>query len=148
MRRYQGEVITAAVFVVLAAYVIWDASRLPTGASLFPIFSAASILALSLYRIGSATLRRKPELREKLRFDWSYANMKPMAVFALTIGYVWLISILGYFSATLLYFIAGSLTLGMRNWRSLALTAGIMLPFIYGLFVLVLGARMPQGALL
>lgn len=145
MRRYHGELVTAAAIIVLAAYIFWDASSLPASGGLLPMFSTGSIIVLSLYWMTSVTVRRTIALREHIPFDWSYDNMKPMVVLALTLGYVLAIDPVGYFGTTTLYVVVTSVALGMRNWRSIALTLVILLPLMYGFFVMFLGARLPTG---
>lgn len=148
MRRYWGEVITCLVFIALASYVVWLAWDLPSGGGHFPIFAAGWIIILSAYWLVMAVWDRSGESGQRIVFDWSYDNMKPMVVLLATIGYVLVIFVLGYFTATALFLLVGAALLGMRNWRALALTAAVLLPTLYAFFVLFLGTSLPRGVLI
>lgn len=149
MRRYQGELVTAAAIIALAGWIFWDAHGLPSGGGLFPMFAAGSTIVLGLYWMASVVLRRSEEsLHERLPFDWSYDNLKPMVVFALTLGYVASIDILGYFATTTLFILVTSIALGMRRARSIVVTLVVLLPVMYAFFVMFLGAQLPRGLLI
>lgn len=148
MRRYWGEVIAAAVVMVLSAYVITVALGLPSGGGIMPIFAAGSTLALSAFWIVRSIKFRTPKASERIRFDWSYDNLKPMVIVAVTIAYVALIFALGYFAATALYLIVGSLVLGVTSWRMIAIAVLLLLPSMYLFFVILLAVNLPEGLLL
>lgn len=148
MRRYWAEAITSGSFIAIAAWVVFTAIDLPAGAGYFPIFSAVSVIALSAFWFISALMRRTPHLREKLSFDFSYDNFKPLFMLLLTVASIPVIFFLGYFVTTAIYFVVGALLLGVRDWRIVGLTALIMMPLMYGFFILFLGTHLPKGLLM
>lgn len=142
MRRHWGEIITATIIILMALYVVWEGWDLPSGGGIFPSFAAICTILLSLYWIATALLTGS---RDMIHFDFSFANIKPMLMLALTIGYVALIFVLGYFTATVVYLIVACLFLGVRNRLAIAATAIILMPAMYGFFVLFLGTTLPRG---
>ena len=72
----------------------------------------------------------------------------PLAAFVLMLGYVLLIEVLGFYSATVLFLIAFMYYMNVRSPLTLLSTTGILISFIYLLFSVALKVRLPVGLLL
>jgi len=55
---------------------------------------------------------------------------------------------LGFFTSTALYFIFTSFFFGVRNYKSLFLTLIILIPLMYGFFVIFLKTNLPKGIII
>ena len=65
---------------------------------------------------------------------------------ALSVIFYWLLSfVFGYFVMTFVFLLAAAWMSGIREVKTLATTAVFLLPALYGLFILILQADMPQG---
>ena len=66
----------------------------------------------------------------------------------IVVVYVLAIFRLGYFTASVLFLFASTLAVGIRNYRTIALTAAILFPLMYVFFEILLQANLPQGFLI
>lgn len=97
--------------------------------------------------IINSFISKKPELRERIRFDLSYSRIKPLLLCILVALHMWSIFKLGYFSSAILFLIIATLVVGIRQYRTVLLTAIILFPSMYVFFVLFLKANLPRGIL-
>ena len=148
MPRYWGERISAVVFILLAIYIGDMAREFPAGGGTFPLFAAGGVVVLSLLIIMDSFIGRDPERSAKIRLDFSYSAMKPVFVTAAVIVYVIAIFELGYFVSSALFLIGTSMMVGIRNPRTIVLTAVILFPVMYVFFEIFLHASLPQGLLI
>lgn len=147
MTRLWGEIITAIGMIAAAVGVIVIASDFPAGGDTMPLFCAFSVILLSIFMIAELIWRKKGELKEKIKFELNYSNIKPFILLAISIAYINLIFALGYFSATFVFLIVATLVVGVRNFRAIAITAVILFPAMYAFFEWFLQARLPAGVL-
>ena len=119
----------------------------PAGGQNFSNFAAVSIIAMSIVVIVKAVLSKAPEMRKLINFDFSWASNKQYFVAFSVIVYWALSFVIGYFVTTLLFLIAAAWMSGIREVKIIAITAATLLPALYGFFVLVLQADMPEGML-
>jgi len=86
------------------------------------------------------------------RLSFSVQNIveqaKPLLLTAAVIGYVLIIFELGYYTSSFLFLIIIAYVVGVRNLKTIALTAIVTLPLMYAFFELFLKAQMPRGVLL
>jgi hypothetical protein len=150
IRQEWHAIASSLLFIALAAYVIQVSASLPSLGGMMPSFAAGGIALFSAIRIVEALRGLRKPLREgEDRFvSVSPASLRPMGMLALSLAYVGLIFVTGFFSASLIFLVAASLFLGVRNWLAIALTAAILIPAMYAFFILFLNARLPAGLLI
>jgi hypothetical protein len=147
MRKYWGDRITGVVCICLSLYFGWLALEFPSGGGSFPLFAIGGTILLSLIMIINSFISKKPELRERIRFDLSYSRIKPLLLCILVALHMWSIFKIGYFSSAILFLIIATLVVGIRQYRTVLLTAIILFPSMYVFFVLFLKANLPRGIL-
>lgn len=145
MPRYIAEVIAASVIILIAVLIIREASGFPAGGGDFPVFAGAAVIAISSYWVISVLLSKAPEYRQKVTLDFSYDTLKPLVILALSIIYILAIPRLGYFLSTVLYMVIGSVILGIRDFRMVAISVIAVTGFLYVLFIVLLNFRLPAG---
>ena len=139
----------AAVMVLLSAALLVQAFMYPAGSSQFPrffmvlqlIFSA--ILFMGVLRLPSETSTNGGGMAAQLA-----ALRIPFQVFVAVSLYVVAIEHIGYFVATAI-FLSGSMYWFGRHRIPVLIgaSAGFILT-VYALFVMFIGARLPQGLLI
>lgn len=148
MPGYWGIRIAGAVYIVLCFYVGAQAMEFPAGGGTFPLFAEVSAILISGIMIASTFRPGAKDSGDRLDFRMTYSRVKPLLLLALSILYVLVIFELGYFASTLVFLFAASWTIGIRDLKTLAITALILLPTMYAFFVVFLHAPLPKGALL
>ncbi len=147
MRKYWGERAAAVICICLSVYFGWLALEFPAGGGTFPLFAAVGTIFLSLIMIANSFISKKPEWRERVRFDFSYDGMKPVLVCILVALHMWSMFHIGYFTSCVLFLFVATLIVGIRNYRAILVTAMILFPSMYAFFVVFLKARLPRGIL-
>jgi len=147
MPRYWGIRIAAAVYIVFCFYVGAQALEFPAGGGTFPLFAETCAILISGILIAGSFRSSARQEEDRIDFRLTYARAKPLLLLALSILYVLVIFELGYFVSTLLFLFLASWTIGIRNLNTVALTAAILIPAMYGFFVVFLQAPLPKGAL-
>jgi hypothetical protein len=56
--------------------------------------------------------------------------------------------VLGYFFTTFLFLVLASWLAGVRSVKTIAVTAIVLIPALYGLFAVLLQASLPEGILI
>lgn len=149
MKHIHLDVHIGAVLLLAAGYLYSLAMDMPDGPAMFPkllliilMLFAGVILAQGVV----VSLRARRDGQPLPRFFPRLGG--PMAVFALLVGYVVLIDVLGFFSATTLASALFMALFGLRRAGQIALVAlGVDL-FIYALFVWQLQIALPTGWLI
>jgi hypothetical protein len=145
MKRFWGDVIAAVGFIGLAGWIIWYSWGFPAGGQNFSNFAAISIIAMSIAMILKAVCSKDSDMKRLIIVDFSWASNKQYYV-ALSVIFYWLLSfVFGYFVMTFVFLLAAAWMSGIREVKTLATTAVFLLPALYGLFILILQADMPQG---
>lgn len=145
MPGYWGTRVAAGVYILFCVYVGRQALEFPVGGGTFPLFAEISAILISgIMILGSF----RPGAREKagtidLKLD--YGKAKPMLLCALTVLYVFAIFELGYFTSTTLFLFAAAWLVGIRDVRTILVTTVILIPLMYGFFVMFLSAPLPKG---
>lgn len=137
----------AILFMAAAAYLGWEALRFPAGGHLFPLFSCAGIICVAcvmLIRTWTAAGAGPSGKPNKL----SFAFLKPFVITAATVLYVLSMYGIGFYTASLAYFVIMSLSAGVRDFRKIALAAVVVFPLLYLLFEVLLRTGMPRGILI
>ena len=148
MKKIWKDRITAIVLILVSAYLTNQALEFPEKGGVFPIFSFMVIIICSAILFFS-TLSAKgsaPVPGAKLdKFSWS--DTKPYILVLLTLMMTLLFELLGYFVTTGLFLIFSSLIMGTKKYRTLFVTAVILLPVLYLFLVHGIQATLPKGIL-
>ena len=145
MQRFWGDVIAAFGFIGLAGWIMWYSWDFPAGGQNFSNFSVVCIIAMSIVMIVKAVFSKDPEMRRLIKVDLSWASNKQYFV-AVSVIFYWLLSfVFGYFVMTFVFLLAAAWMAGIRSAKTIAITAVFLLPALYGLFILILQADMPEG---
>lgn len=147
MRKYWGDRITGGICICLSIYFGWLALEFPAGGGTFPFFAAGGTIFLSLILIAISFISKKPDLRETIKFNFSYSSMKPVTLCILVALHMWSMFEIGYFTSCALFLVIATIMVGIRNYRAILATAIILFPSMYAFFVLFLKARLPRGIL-
>lgn len=146
MPRSWGIRLSAGIFILLALYLGYRAFEYPAGGGTFPLFSTGGVVLLSALLIATSF---DPRLRsERISFDVSFARLKPLLLAVLTFVYVIAMFHLGYFVTSAAFLVLAALLVGLRNYRTILVTAVILFPAMYGFFVVFLHAQLPTGILI
>ena len=146
MQRSWGIRITAGAFILLSAYLGRVALEFPAGGGIFPLFSIAGIMLLSVFLIVLSLGTRHGS--ERIVFDLSFSRLKPFLLAALTFVYIVAIFEIGYFVSSVAFLAVATIFLGIRNYWAILVTAVILFPAMYAFFVLFLRAQLPTGILI
>ncbi len=132
------------VLVAIAIGFFFLTNTLPEDSALFPRLVAFLLMGLSgIFLMG--TIRSK-ETDETSPFDKVYWRQL-LFIVGLSFVYIILIQVFGYFAATGLYIVVG--TMGLRiPFKSAAISATGTVAFLYLVFVVFLNVPLPKGFLL
>ena len=87
-----------------------------------------------------------PDIYEKsFALRLTRETLVPIAATAATVLYVFAIFWIGYFTSTLVYIVGFALAVGVRDYRTIAMTVLIALPLMYAFFEIFLQAGLPRG---
>ena len=148
MPSNMGERLCVVVFILQAAYGGVLASEFPHGGGISPLFSLYGMIFLSLIMLAETVFKRKPGDEQKIDFTLTFEKMKPLLVCLLVIAYLYLIFELGYYTSTVVFLIASTVLVGVRNYKAILLTGVILFPLMYAFFELFLQANLPMGILI
>ena len=143
--RYTGGILTIAaiclVGLVFLLLSLWFPIRGEVSAAVIPRLWVAGLLACCLYLLVR-TLRGREEA------DARAGDLGLVFRFmGLSVGYLVLIYLVGYYISTFLFLVAAVITLGYRHWLRLLAVAGGWVVFIYVVFFRVLYVPLPGGVL-
>lgn len=131
------------IMVILCAVFFYLTSGLSAEAALYPRFVLAMMVLLTLFFLVQSY--RIPGKSKKLFTGLEKKQF--IAVLAGSILYVYFIQIIGYFSATFLYFAGVMWALKVDKPRLFLVSIGFCM-FIFILFQHLLGVRLPKGLIL
>ena len=126
--------ISIGVIILSKEYTDY-ANRLPT-------FCAISIIAFSILDYFQNSKF------DNLKIQKTSINFRPYIILSISIIYVILIIQLGFFVSTIIYFIISSFYLGVKNYKHIFVTLIILIPLMYGFFVIFLKTSLPKGLLI
>lgn len=147
MPGYWGTRIAAAAYIVFCIYIGALALEFPVGGGTFPLFTVVCAIVICGIMIFGTLRKSARDEKTQMDFRVDFARAKPLLLCALAILYVLVIFELGYFTSTLLFLVAGAWLVGIRNPRTIALTAVVLIPAMYGFFIVFLNAPLPKGIL-
>lgn len=147
MNRIWKNRIIMIVIIILSLYFANDARVFPARGGVFPLFSFACIILLSIgYLITTFVSSRKYKSENQEDSPDEKTN-KPYLLFLLTVMQVFLMDKVGYFVSTGVFFISSCMLMGLRRYWLILISIVIMLPTFYVFFVIALKAELPKGIL-
>lgn len=149
MKRIHLDVYIGATLLLAAGYLYSVTMGMPDGPAMFPKLLLIILMLFSGLILTQGVLASQHARRDNRTLPSFFPRVSgPMVVFAVTVGYVVLIDVLGFFSATTLASALFMVLFGLRRAGQIALvTLGINL-FIYALFVWQLRIALPGGLLI
>lgn len=142
-----GTRITALACIALALLFGIPALEFPANGGTFPIFAAGGTIVLSLVMIAGSFLKPAEIAKKMIYLDLGYSQLKPIMLIVISILYVVAIIEIGYFVSSIAFLFITTYAVGIRNVKSVVLTGVILFPIMYGFFVYLLNAQLPQGIL-
>jgi len=139
-----------AVFIaLLGGWLFLIAEGFPVGADIFPQFVLVGMMILAAALFGSAFLRKRARAPAKQHGLTSAIRpfVMPLTTLLFCVIYVALISIIGFFTATLVFGVGMMFYLGMRRPVLVICSLLGFLTFVYVLFVVTLHVFLPRGLL-
>lgn len=110
------------------------------GPAFFPILLSVALALLALVIIAQG-LRKHPTEQASARL------FKPLAAMVLTTLYAITFEPVGFLPTTFMYTLLLTLSFGLKRWRVALVIPFISTAFVYLLFELALGVRLPMGLL-
>lgn len=146
-KRYTGRIVIPVFFIELAVLFGIITLGFPVrgdkvGPGVVPGLWIVGILGLSIFLLIRGLLAYEDE-------DPAWGRIGKVSVFiAMTILYLIIMQIIGYYAATVIYLISGMYYLAYRNWKvMISLSAGWIL-FSYFAFYRLLYVPLPRGLLI
>ncbi|MCM3762294.1 tripartite tricarboxylate transporter TctB family protein [Alkalihalobacillus oceani] len=154
MRKWANQEICIGVIIFIFSIVLFslslgvrgEAAVFPLGLSILLAFLSCSIV------IRGIRIRRKGEEVATLQeveedvLSWRILE-SPLTVALFTLIYILLITFIGFFPATVLFFIAYLLYMGIKGVVKYVLIISIFSTFIYFVFIVQLRVFLPSGIL-
>jgi hypothetical protein len=134
----------SVIIILICFFVIFISRNYTNYANLLPTFCATAIIIFSILDF----IQNKNAYRSIKKEKVSLKNLKPYLVILLSGGYIFAIITLGFFISTILYFVFTSIFLGVKNYKSIFITLIIIVPLMYGFFVIFLKTTLPKGFLI
>ena len=142
-----GTRITGLVCIALALYFGNLAKDFPANGGTFPIFAAAGTIILSLIMMAASFYKTGALSNKIIYLDLGYSQMKPVMLIVLSVLYIIAIIEIGYFVSSIFFLFITTYAVGIRDLKAVVLTGIILFPTMYGFFVFLLKAQLPQGIL-
>jgi hypothetical protein len=142
-----GERFAALGGGIAAMIVMYLAWNYPANGDLFPKFCGFGMVfvgGLMFLRTITSPAVFKGRWPEILWFE----EVKPLLITAGVIAYVLIFFRLGYYTSSALFLCTTAWIAGVRNIKTIAITAVVTFPLMYAFFELFLEARMPRGILI
>ena len=137
------ERLMASGIFAAAIYLIYLSMDFPWGSRVFPL----AILGLMAVLSAVVFIRTLYSDKYKDETATSAKFFRHPVRFLLSVGvilsYVVLLPILGYFTTSVLFFLAMTAILGYRNYKNIALTIVTFLAFVYAVFVVLFERPIP-----
>lgn len=119
--------------------------KLPPNAQVYPFAIIVLLFLLnSLYVVQMFIAAKKVGVVKGLEEFKGFLPKQFFPIFAMTVAYIVLMSIIGFYISSVIYMVAVLLFLKVKNWQIALATVVIML-LVYGAFTAFLGVRLPSG---
>jgi len=144
--RIQNLVI-GLVVIAIGLFGVYNAMGMPDGTRPYTLVVTGIFTLLGLLLAGNAIV-----YRNKPAHDCGVVTAKeminPMIAFLMILVYTLLIPRVGFFVTSAVFMLIMMVWMGYRKPVPMVLTTGIMLGFIYFLFVVQLNVPLPSGILM
>ena len=130
------------IFIICITIIIL-AKNYTDYANLLPTFCAILIMIFTILDF----YQNRNKYRSKIKTDKNFNNFRPYIITIITILYALSILIIGFFISTILYLIASSYYLGVKNFKNILITLIFLIPLMYGFFVIFIKTNLPKGIL-
>jgi len=144
--RIQNLVI-GLVVIAIGLFGVYNAMGMPDGTRPYTLVVTGIFTLLGLLLAGNAIV-----YRNKPAHDCGVVTAKeminPMIAFLMILVYTLLIPRVGFFVTSAVFMLIMMVWMGYRKIVPMVLTTGIMLGFIYFLFVVQLNVPLPSGILM
>jgi hypothetical protein len=145
MSKLWAERFTAMGMIVVAGFFLLQSIDLPGTSGSFPQFTEYVVILLALTMIVRTFFTHDERFAGDVRFDFSYAAMKPIYVMIVTIFYAYAVFRLGFYAASVIFFFIVTWMTGYRNWKVMGAVAVVLFPLMYLFFNIALEADLPKG---
>ncbi len=140
MLSIKDRVAAVVIFVFSVGVFAYSQHTLAPSVRPFPSAIAGIMAMLAVLMLASTFMKGAAQPDEKPFFTNPLNFVITIAVIA---AYFYLLSTIGYFSATFLMVVGLSLLLGYRRYGLIALTAVGFLAFVYAVFVVIFERPLP-----
>ncbi|MDR2588581.1 MAG: tripartite tricarboxylate transporter TctB family protein [Spirochaetales bacterium] len=144
-RKINNDVYIGILLTAVSVFFFIEVTKIHPEAALFPkvMLGTFIILAVLLTLMGvRKTLRPELTLKSDLLLKFSVIRT-PLIVFVIVAGYMVLLKVLGFFTATAIFVPAFMIFYGIKSIRTLLITDIALNVFVYVLFVRLLKVALP-----
>ena len=145
-RRIHVDIWLGLILMAFSGVLMSEVMSFPDKAAQFPRFVLGLffLLASILFILGAIKTAKKSK-KGDVKVDWKNAVGKAHIVYGLTIAYIILIVVIGFFPATIIFCPAIMLYFGIRKVKTLIIATVAQAVFVYLLFVIQLNVPFPAG---
>jgi len=148
MSKAWAERLTAAGMIIFAVLVLIQSMQFPFTSGTFSSFTSYVIIALGIIMIARSYFSKDEKFLGKVAFNFSYFGMKPVYVMLVGAIYSWSVFTVGFYAASLVFFVLVTIMTGYRNAKVIAAVAVVLFPLMYVFFSIGLDANLPEGFLI
>lgn len=147
MSKVKIDRIVSLLLILFCGFLYVIANGFPKEAESYPKILIILIISLVLI-LFTGTFSKKITSQENEEEQLLFVDkMKPYITFGLSVIYVFLIDILGFFTSSLLFAVSLMFYLGVRNWKIYVYSLFGMCLFVYFLFEVQFNVQFPHGIL-
>lgn len=153
-KHIHSDVCISIALIAIGMFFLIEALHFPNDVGYFPIIFSVLMIVTSAFVLMNAVKqtmanRRAIAAGEEIKQAIKKSDFLNMLMsFGIVIAYVALISLLGFFSATVVFMMGYMYFLKMRNWVVMAGVTLVVNLLIYIVFVTQLRVLLPQGLLI
>ena len=140
----RADIVIPAVMIAISAYVFFTVRGMRTEASLFPMIVSVVTSILSAILLSNTLLKAQKQQNDAAPAQKSSKKLFWLTA-ALIVFYAFGIILIGFYPATLVYFIASFYVYRVRKLLMIACVTVGMAVCIYFVFTVLLSMRLPIG---
>lgn len=146
-KAFRQSIGVSLVIMAFAAAAFIFSLPMPGNAPIFPRMAAGFLFLCALGLLAGTIIRRnKGEAPEVAAVDFG-AMESPAVTLVLVVLYAIGFKYIGFYVTTLVIAVALMVYMGIKSVKTIAIVAGVLLIFLYGLFTMQLKVPMPNGLL-
>ena len=148
MTRLLAERIVSVGLIIAGAIVFLLTRDWPGRSDAFPDFASVGTMVLAAGMFIRTFMARDIErLKGSVKFNFSYPAWKPFYIIIIGIFYSISVIYVGFYVSSFVFYFIVTYMVGLRNYKTIFLTAAILFPVLYGFFTLAPDAYLPEGIL-